>query len=324
MPYPHSTRIEGFLFKAESTYGVDSVPVAASDGIRGVGRIWPALSSEYAFPNDREDVMSNSLIQVAPGEPRGRVYRFDYTVQLMGAGVEYSDVTPVRPECDPLLMASAMSRVHVNGSSGSVTYSLADTGHGSGTAYIYAGGKLFQLVGVRCTPSWSPTAGGLGQIRFQGSGVVLTTPTEVAVPAITYDTVVPPPGVAMGLAIEPSGGSSWTPRTAGMELVIGHEIEQLDDVNSAEGIEGFFVGATNPRFSFSARAQDLATYNGFAHARSRVSHTIAMTLGSSQWNRVSLAVSNAYLMGDPQPAEDGRFAALQYEYLCRDVSLAFN
>ncbi len=326
MPYPYPIRIEGLLVEEEVTYGTDPTPVAGTNGVRGVGRIWSGISSEWAHPNLREDVVSNSLIQVAPGAPRGRIMNLDYRVQLMGAGVAYASSPAVRPECDPLLMSCGMSRTHVDTSPiETVTYALVDTGHSSCTYYAYAGGKLFRVVANRGTWTWSPTAGGLGEIRFQLQGLLSVAPTEAdPVPAITYDSVVPPAAVTMGFAIVPNGQSSWTPRAAGMEVLPGQEADRFDDPNAADGIEGFFIGDTQPRFSFTPRTEDLSDYDAYAHAASRLDHTIDLTLGDTQYNRVKLDVNLAYLMNDPQPAEDGRFAAWQAEYLCRDMALLFD
>ena len=325
MAYPHSLRIEGLLAKVESSYGTDPTPTVADNGVRGVGRIWNALSPEWAFPNLREDTMSNSLIGVAPGTPEGRIVTIDYAVQLMGAGAAYSSSTPVRPEADPFIMACGFARTHTDtASSEAVDYDLADTNHASITVWVYAGGKLFKVVGCRGNMTWSPQAGGLGQVQFQLQGIMLDAPTETAVPSITYDAVVPPPAVSMGLALVPSGGSSWTPRTQALEVTTGHDMPRLDDVNSAQGVEGFFYAATNPRLSFQARAVDLSDYPAYALSAARTVHTIDATLGSTQYNRVKLDCELGYLMSDPPPADDQGFAAWNLEYMLRDLQLTFD
>lgn len=320
---PEPLRIEGLLVKEESTYGTDPTPTAADNGVRGVGRIWTALDSEYVFPNRREDVVSNSLIKVAPGTPAGRVVSIDYTVQLMGAGAAYSSSTPVRPECDPLIMACGMSRTHVDtGSSESVTYALADSGHSSCTIWAYAGKKLFKVVGCRGTWTWSPQAGGLGQISFQLQGMLSTAPTNSTVPSITYDSTVPPAAVGMSLALNP--GSSWSPAVSGLEISAGCQLQRMDDVNGADGLEGFFISAQAPIVSFQPRVVDLTDYSAYSLAAAATAHTIDCTLGSTQYNRVDLDVNAAYLTNDPGFAEENEFAAWSAEYECLDMALVFD
>lgn len=319
-----SLRIEGLLVKEESAYGTDPTPTPADNGVRGVGRIWTAMTSEYVFPNRREEVVSNSLIKAPPGPPTGRVMSLEYTVQLMGAGAPYSSATPVRPECDPLLVSSAMSRTHDDtGSAEKVTYAFADSGHLSCTIWAYAGKKLFKLVGCRGTWTWSPQAGGLGQITFRMQGM-LASSANSTVPSITYDSVMPPAAVGMGLAVVPNGGGSWTPKFSGMEIQAGVSIERMDDANAADGIEGFEVSEIAPVVSFQPRVVDLSTYDPYAHRAAPTDHTIDMTLGATQYNRVGLDVNAAYLMTDPGFAEENGFAAYAAEYECQDFALVFS
>lgn len=323
MAYPHAIRFTGLLAKIESAYGTDPTPTAADDGVRAVGNLF--VSPEWAFPNNREDTVSNSLIGVAPGTPAGRIATLDFRVQLMGAGAAYASGTPVRPECDALLMACGFARTHTDTSSSEkIDYDLADTGHSSVTLWVYDGGKLWKIVGCRGNMTWSPQAGGLGEVQFVMQGLLSTAPTEVAVPSITYDAVVPPVGVGMGFALVPSGGSSWTPRTAGLEITTGHTIERLDDVSSADGIERFEIVRTEPMLSFQARTADLSDYPYFTLASARTVHTVDATLGSTQYNRVKLDCELAYLEADPSPGEESGVSATQKQYKLRDLQLTFD
>ena len=320
--YPISLKIEGLLAAPEVTYGTDPTPTV---GVRGVGRIWGALSPEWAFPNTREDTVSGSIIQAAPGTPKGRMVNLTYTVELTGAGAAYKGTaTIVRPPADPLFVACGMSRTHVDtGGSEKVTYALADTGHGSCTIWAYAGGKLFKISGCRGSFTWAPTAGGLGEVTFNLQGM-LTGVTEADLASISYSAVMPPAAVGMALAIVPSGGSSWTPDVAGMSVESGQEIVRLDDVNAADGIEQFAIAAAAPRFTFTPRVVDLTTYPAYALAATRTVHTIDMTLGSVQYNRVKLDANLAYLVKDPGGAEDNGFAAWDVEYMLRDCAIIFD
>ena len=324
MAYPHALRIEALLAKIESAYATDPTPSASVDGIRGVGRLWNALTPEFAFPNMREDVVSNSLVGVAPGTPAGSLMSIEYTVQAMGAGAAYASGTPIRPEADPLIMACGFARTHTDtGGSESVDYDLADTGHASITVWAYAGGKLFKVVGCRGNMTWAPQAGGLGTFTFRLQGLLSTTPAETTTATVTsYDAVIPPPNVNMALALNP--GSSWTPRTAGLEITTGHTIARLDDVSSADGIERFEISATDPRMSFTARAVDTSDYNPWSLSRARTAHTVDLTLGDTQYNRVKLDCELAYLMSDPGHDEDQGFAATSLEYMLRDLQLTFD
>ena len=325
MAGPYNLRLQGLLVEEEVTYGTDPTPSASADGVRVVGHIWEAMSPEYAFPNKREDVHSNSLVKVAPGLPKGRIMNLDFEVELIGSGAAYSSVTPVRPAMDALFVACGLSRTHVDtGSSESVSYALADTSHVSCTIWAYAGGDLFKIVGCRGNFTWDVLAGGLGKVRFQMQGMLSTAPAETSVASITYDSVIPPAAVNMGLAIVPSGGASWTPRLATMSVTCGNVIERLDDINSADGIEQFAIVRREPRITMTVRKPDLTDYTLYARALSQVLHTVDMTLGSTQYNRVDLDVDAAYLMTDGGFGADNGHAGIDLEYEALDMIVRFD
>lgn len=324
MAFPYKDRLQALLVKEETQYGTDPTPVAG-DGIRVVGSIWESMSPEFAFPNKREDVTSNNLIKVAPGIPAGRIMTLDFVVQMIGAGAAYASGTPVRPDMDALLMACGMSRTHVDTSSSeSVSYALADDSHSSCTIWAYAGGDLFKIVGCRGNWTWEVVAGQLNQIRFTMQGMLSTAPAETAVISATYDSVVPPAAKNVGLAIVPSGGSSWTPRTGSYTITPGNTIERLDDANSTDGIEQFAITRQAPRFNMTCRKPDLSDYTLYAQALAQTTHTIDMTVGSTQYNRVDLDIEDAYLMSDPAHSVDQGLAAAALEYELLDLVVRFD
>lgn len=324
MAGPYNLRLEALLVEEESVYASDPTPTAA-EGIRVVGRIWEALSPEFVFPNKREDVVSNNLIKVAPGIPAGRIMNLDFRVQVIGYGSAYSSVTPIRPDMDALLMACGMGRTHVDtGAAESVSYALASSGHSSCTIWAYAGGDLLKIVGCRGNWVWDVAAGNLGEMRFQMQGMLSTAPAETAVIAATYDAVVPPAAKAMSLAIVPSGGGSWTPRSASFSVTPGNEIVRLDDVNSTDGIESFEIIRQVPRFTLNCRKPDLTDYTYYARALAQTLHTIDATLGSTQYNRLKLDIDAAYLTTDPAHTGENGFAGGTLEYELLDCILKFD
>jgi hypothetical protein len=290
-----------------------------------VGRIAEALSHEYAFPNKREDVVSNSLVPVTPGIPRGRIMRLEFIVQLIGAGAAYASGTPVRPDVDALLRACGLSRTHVDtGGSESVSYALADTSHSSCTIWAYTGGDLLKIVGCRGNPTWEMLAGGLGQIRFEMMGMLSTAPAETGVISGTYDAVVPPANVNIGLTVTPSGGSGWTPRVSRASCTPGNRIVRLDDVNSADGIESFEIADRAPRFTMTCRKPDLTDYTLYARSLAQTAHAIIATVGSTQYNRVDLDIAAAYLMTDPGWSVEDGFVNNELEYQLQDMIWRFD
>ena len=326
MSGPYILRLEGLLVKEEVTYATDPTPSATTDGVRAVGRIWQAMTSEYAFPNEREDTLSNSRIDVAPAVPRGRIMNIDFEVDLIGSGAAYSSVTPVRPAMDALFMACGKARTHDNtGGAEKVDYDLTDAQPDpSCTIWAYAGGDLFKIVGCRGNWTWDVLAGGLGKVRFQMQGLLSTAPAETSVASITYDSVVPPAAIAIGLAIVPSGGGSWTPQVASMTVTPGNNVVRLDDANAADGIGSFEIASRQPRVTLVVRKPDLSDYTLYARALARTLHTIDWTLGSTQYNRIIGDINAAYLLTDGDFGEDNGFAGITLTYKMLDLRLRFS
>lgn len=326
MAGPYNLRFEGLLVEEEVTYATDPTPSNTADGVRAVGRLWPAMTPEYAFPNEREDVLSNSLVDVAPGLPKGRIVNLDFEVDLIGSGAAYASGTPVRPAMDALFRSCGMARTHDDtGGSEKVDYDLTDTQpHASCTIWVYAGGDLFKVVGCRGNFTWEVLAGGLGKARFQMMGMLSTAPAETSVASITYDSVVPPPAVAIGLAVVPSGGGSWTPQVASMTVTPGNNVVRLDDANAADGIEQFTIASRQPRVTLVVRKPDLTDYTLYARALARTLHTIDWTLGSTQYNRIVGDINAAYLLTDGDFGDDNGHAGITLTYKMLDLRVRFS
>ena len=318
MPYPHPLKIDGLLAKEETVYGTDPTPVAATNGVRGVGRLWPQLGDEFAFPNERDDVAAGSLTEPIPAVPRGHVINLDFSVELKGAGIAYATGSVV-PEVDPLLVSCGLARTHDDtASSETVEYAPADTGHLSCTIWAYAGGKLYKINGCRGNMIWDMAAGELGRLRFVMQGMVASI-AETAQASITYDSVESPAVISMGLAIQ-----GWSPNFAKASLDLGNEVVRLDDGNEADGVEGFFIGDRRMRFMLSARGQDFSDVNPNAIHAARTIQTIAATLGSVQYNKCGIAVTDSRIWTPPDPVEDNRFTGWDLVYILRDLTILFD
>jgi len=319
MPYPHPIKIDGLLAKEETVYGTDPTPTTSVNGVRVVGRLWPQLGTEYAFPNERDDVAAGGLTEPIPGVPRGHTISLDFHVELKGAGVAYSSSTPVRAEVDPLIVACGLSRVHVDtGGAETVTHSFADTGHSSCTIWAYAGGKVYKIVGCRGNMIWDMTAGTLGRLRFVMRGMVASI-AEASMPSITYDSVESPAAVAVGLDI---GG--WTPNFSNLSLDLGNDVQLLEDGNGLDALEGFFIVDRKSRLSLSARNVALADYDPPALLAARTIQTIAATLGSVQYNQVGISVTDARIDTPPRPVDDNRVTGWEIVYRLRDLDVLFD
>ena len=309
--------MDGLLAEREVTYGTDPTPTAADNGVRVSERFWSSLTPTHQFVNLREDVASGTLLGVSPAAKRGRIVDMDIAVELRGAGAAYS--ATVLPEMDPLFGACGLVRTDdFTVSAENVSYAQADTAHVSCTIYAYAAQKEYRITGCRGTFSWLLDAGVLNIFRFRMRGILAVAPTEVTLPSITYDTVIPPPAVGLSFTV-----GSWSPDHVTAELRQEAAVQTLISGNATDGIDEIAISRANPRFTLTARTVPIATYDPYADARAATLRAIDATLGSTQYNRVKLDINNAYVM-DPGPAVDQEFTAYDLEYLLTDFAVLFD
>ena len=312
-------RLDGMLAKVESVYGTDAAPIAADDGVLVNDRIWTPANPTHAFENTREDAASGTLFSLFPATPSGRIVEFEVSWEARGAGAAYS--ASILPEADALLQAGALARVDdFTGGTENVTYSPADSGHKSATVYLYAGGNLYKIVGVRTRFRIPITAGGRSTFVFACMGIMIAAPAVGALPSITYDTTIAPPSVNMSLDV---GGGTWSPAAFRAELDGGQAMERSDSLNAAEGVESFDIVGFDPILTLNARTTALATYDPYADVRARTTRALAFQAGTVQYNKFDLAVVDAYVR-DPSHSVDAGQVAWDLEYILQDYALKFN
>lgn len=78
-------RIDGLLYKIETTYGTDPVPAAGIDGVKLSDRLWATLSVDWEFPNDRGDEATGTLQGGRPAPPQGPNVTLDIPVRARRA-----------------------------------------------------------------------------------------------------------------------------------------------------------------------------------------------------------------------------------------------
>ncbi|MCU0826655.1 MAG: phage tail tube protein [Tabrizicola sp.] len=148
-----------FLFKIETTYGVDAAPTPAANAI---------LATEVTFqPMEGTDV--NRDLDLPYLGPQGTIpnelhAKFKFKVELAPSGT-----AGTAPAWGPLLRACACAQVVNAGVS--VVYNPITDNHESGTLKLYVDGILFQALGVRGTAKFTVNAQGIPYIEFEFTGL---------------------------------------------------------------------------------------------------------------------------------------------------------
>jgi len=309
MAPPYQRRLFGLLAKIESEYGTDPTPVVGTDGIRLLEAFEPQIP--HAFPNLREDAASGTLGAAKPAPKRGRLITFGGVAEVKGSRATTAYSASNLPPISPLLKAAGYSEaVVITGGSESVTYTPADSAHGSCTIWYYWGGKLYKGVGCRVTGRLMIRPGQQARFEFTAQGLLSTAPTETALGAITsYGAAVAPVAVSLGLTV-----GAWTPdRYEELVYDLGARIQRNDGANAADGVAAFDISDHLPVTQIRALLTAIATHDPYTDARTPTPRAIAATLGSVQYNRMDLACPQAYVR-DPGHAERNRFAGVDLEF----------
>lgn len=313
-------RIAGLLAKAEAVYNTDPTPTTTDDGVRlsEISSLWSTLRLTHRYPNRRDDVANGSIIPPGPGNRVGRIVEMSIVVDATGFGAAYSAAN--KPQVTALMRATQHSEtVDTTASSESVTYAPVSTSHESATVWAYAGGELWKVTGCRGTMAFIVNAGQLIGFRFDLTGILSAEPTTVALPAITYTAQVPPAAVGATLTI---GGVSFDTFTA--EFTQNAEVQVLDDVTATDGVSEVACPEMLPALSVTARLPSIATYNRFSKSHTPTGETVAVAIGSTQYNRVKLNATSAAYLEDPENAADGKFVAVRLPYQLTDYEIVFD
>jgi len=269
---------EVILFKIETTYGVDSVPVA-TDAI---------LVSNLTVGHDGLRMNERPAVRTSLGKLKriygGRLEVFTFDVEIKGSGVAG---TP--PECGALFRAAAHSETIV--ASTSVTYAPVSTGHESGTLYYYRDGKRKIARGVRINLAFNYEAGSAGMMSITAIGHV-DAETDTTIIAPTYDSSVPVPIL--------SGAFAWGAYAATISKLafdMGHAFAKPADINAADGYAAIQITGRDITGSIDPHATLLATKNWETDLTLGTTRAINLgPIGSVVGNIYRLTAPAAYVM----------------------------
>lgn len=277
------TSREVWLAKIEVTYNVDPVPVASTDAILVEN---PAWAHESARMNERPALRpSIGKLQQVYG---GTLVTLTGDVELKGAGAAYS--ASVRPEIDVLFRICGLSST-VDASPGteSVTYAPASSGHESATIYYYQDGTRMIATGCRGNVSIAAEVGGLAKASFTITGHV-AGPADVALPAPTYDSALPPAVKAGAFTID---GFSAVIATLNVDL--GNTVAMPPDLSASDGFGEVQITSRDVNGSFDPEYPLVASEDFVGNWKSGLAMVLATgTIGGTQYNRYAVDMPALY------------------------------
>lgn len=166
------TRKRLILLETESTYGTDPIP----DGADAV------LVRDLNITPLQSDVVSRDLVRPYLGASEQLLantrVECTFSVELAGSGT-----AGTAPRYGKALKACGLSETIV--ATTSVTYAPVSSSFSSATIYYNIDGVLHKVTGARGTFTINGTVGQIPTIDFTFTGVY-NTPTDTALPAVTY------------------------------------------------------------------------------------------------------------------------------------------
>jgi len=268
---------EVILVKEEVTYNTDPVPVAADDAVLVENQSW---ANEGLRMNERPAARASlGQLQHVYG---GMLRTLTFDVEMKGSGS-----AGVAPEMGDLLEACGMLETVVAVTS--VTYTPASTGHKSVTIYYYQDGTLMKLTGCRGNVNFNLEVGGIPKASFTMTGHVSAV-TDIALPAATYDSVIPAPFINASFTVDGYGQiiSAWA-------FDMGNELAMPPSPAATDGFGEIRITKRDVNGSLDPEHQLIADEAFDANFRNGVAAALASgAIGSTAGNIINISQPAIY------------------------------
>ena len=287
MTTPLSWRSKILLFKIETTYGVDAVPVVGTDAI---------LATDVTLqPMEGSDVSRNLDLPYFGAEgtiPNELHQKLSFKVELAPSG------TPgLPPAWGPLLRACGCSQVITNGVS--VVYQPVTNNHDAGTFYLWIGTTRYVILGCRGTAKVTLNAQSIPYIEFSLTGL-FTQPAETARGNPTL-TAWRAPRVVSSANTPACLINSVAMVMRSFELDLACEIEPRFLV----GAEAILITQRKELIRTQVEAEALTLINPFALAAAQTAVAVNVVHGVGAGNITNISVPSAQ-MQRPQGLENAQ------------------
>ena len=277
------------LFKLESTYGTDSVPVASTDGllVRNLSVSPLKLSYEARGPLVRPFYANDGQIVT------GKWSEMSFEIEMAGAGGAVDAVA----KYGPVLRACGFAQTVNAGVS--VQYDPVSTGEESASAYWQVDGRQHKMLGCRCSKFAMMICAGKApvfQVSFLGLHV---QPTDTALTPATLTGFTKPVAV---------NNANTTPFTlhgfAGKFREFSFELGLETAYRNGPNHENVVTTGRMPKGKVTLESELVATKDWWTTIKGETLGALAITHGTVAGNKVSISAPNVQVT-EPEDADDG-------------------
>lgn len=285
---PMKFRRKVILLKNEATYGVDSVPVAATDALLVRNFQFSPLQLQYEDRDFAVPYFGNKGRIIA-----GQWGECSFEIEMAGAGGAVDAV----PKYGPALKSCGMSQT-VN-TLVSVVYAPITTGEVSSSLYFLLDGRQHKLLGWFGNVEARVVSGRIPVFAFSGIGLHVA-PTDVALPTPTLSGFTKP--VAVNNAnTTPATLHAFAGKIREISFATGNVLPYRNLPNS-EAVR--FVDRMS---SGSVRLEDelVAAKDWWTSIKNGTLGALSLQQGQVVGNKVTLAAPNVQLTEPQMDDEDG-------------------
>lgn len=262
------------LVKIESTYGVDPVPVPATNAI--------LVESPQVKPSG--EVLKRNFVRssLSPLPPAIGMKEVDITfkTELKGSGTANAGGATGVPEIDPLLQAcgfaSTLTAETTGGAGdGHIDYSPISDNKPSVTLYVYFDGIVHKVMGCVGNFKLDLKAGKYGVLDWTFKGLYVE-PTDAAIPSgAVFNQQLPVPVLGANFTI---GG--YPAIIEGFTADVANKIEKRVSASAPEGVVGFIITDRDTKGEIDPEAVTVAAHNFWNKWKTGTAEALAITVGN--------------------------------------------
>ncbi len=279
------------LAKEEATYGTDSVPTNSANAL-------PAYNPTIKFVGaavDRNFV--RETISPAPGLLGSRYCELTFETEIYTNGA-----AGTAPRYADLLEACSMSETIVAVTSATYKPNSLGTTAKSVTLYAYFDGRVHKLTGCVGNVELLFKAGEPARLKWTFRGL-FSLPTDVSVPAPTFETGFNSPPKALGVNLTYNSLTTFAAQQISINL--GNQLANRVDINATHGYKGFVVVDRQGTASFNPEAFVVATYDIWTDWINATLRQLSLVLGSGAGNVCTITCPKLEVMDINQGDRDG-------------------
>ena len=279
---------KALLFKIESTYGTDAVPVAGTDGLLVRNFQVQPLVVNYERREMVHPYYANDGQVVT-----GFYSQLEFEVELQGAGGAADAV----PKWGPCMRACSHSQTINAGSN--VTYAPVSLAQESATAYFQVDGRQHKMLGLRGNKfGFRIRAGNIPVLQFGYTGLhVQPTDTATATPDLSG---FKKPVASNNANTTPFSLHAFAGKMREVTFDMGLQSVYRNLINS----ESVVITGRQPTANVTLESELIATKDWFGIIKAMTTGALSFTHGTSVGFRVAFNAPNAQITQPSEQPED--------------------